>query len=122
MRTVEYQDHAVRLIVQTALPDVLRLIDCRTVDEVADAIRTMKVRGAPAIGATAAYGLALAAERFADSGGDDPAAFLAHLRTTGDLLKATRPTAVNLAWAVDRMLAVAAEAASDAATAWAATV
>src|SRR5215207_6168944 len=119
MRTVEYQDHAVRLIDQTALPDVLRLIECRTVDEVADAIRTMKVRGAPAIGATAAYGLALAAERFADSGCDDPAALLAHLRTTGDVLKATRPTAVNLAWAVDRMLAVAVQAvaASDAASA-----
>jgi methylthioribose-1-phosphate isomerase len=107
MRTVEYQDHAVRLIDQTALPDVLRTIDCRTVDEVADAIRSMKVRGAPAIGATAAYGMALAAERFAGSGGDDPAALLTHLRATGDLLKATRPTAVNLAWAVDRMLAVA---------------
>jgi methylthioribose-1-phosphate isomerase len=104
MRTVDYHERAVRLIDQTALPDVLRVIECRTPAEVADAIRTMKVRGAPAIGATAAYGLALAADRFA---GDDPDALLAQLADDGALLKATRPTAVNLAWAVDRMLAEA---------------
>jgi methylthioribose-1-phosphate isomerase len=100
MRTVDYQDNAVRLIDQTALPDVERIVECRTVDEVAAAIRTMKVRGAPAIGATAAYGMALAAERFS---GDDPAALLRHLEAEGATLKATRPTAVNLAWAVERM-------------------
>jgi methylthioribose-1-phosphate isomerase len=100
MRTVEYQDHAVRLIDQTALPDEVRLIACRSVDDVAAAIRTMKVRGAPAIGATAAFGIALAVEQFA---GDDPSALVRLLQAAGETLKATRPTAVNLAWAVDRV-------------------
>jgi methylthioribose-1-phosphate isomerase len=64
----------------------------------------MQVRGAPAIGATAAFGMALAAVAF---NGDDPATLLRHLGAAGDLLKSTRPTAVNLAWAVNRMLVVA---------------
>jgi len=110
MRTVDYQDNAVRLIDQTALPQVERLVECRTVDEVADAIRTMKVRGAPAIGATGAFGVALAADRF---GGDDGDALLAELAKAGATLKATRPTAVNLAWAVDRMLETATRLARD---------
>jgi methylthioribose-1-phosphate isomerase len=100
MRTVEYQDNAVRLIDQTALPDEVRLIACRTVDDVAAAIRTMKVRGAPAIGATAAFGLALAVEQF---DGDDPSGLMQLVQATGEKLKETRPTAVNLAWAVDRV-------------------
>jgi len=103
MRTVEYAAGTVRLIDQTVLPDVVRTVECRTVEEVADAIRTMKVRGAPAIGATAAFGVALSVEAFV---GDDPDALLRHLGAAGDLLKSTRPTAVNLAWAVDRMLDV----------------
>lgn len=65
---------------------------CRTAAEVAEAIRTMVVRGAPAIGVCAAFGMALAA-----ANGDD-------VRAAADLLKQARPTAVNLAWAVDRML------------------
>lgn len=100
MRTVEYQDNAVRLIDQTALPDEVRLIDCRSVDDVAAAIRSMKVRGAPAIGATAAFGMALAVEQFA---GEDPSVLVRLIQETGETLKATRPTAVNLAWAVDRV-------------------
>jgi methylthioribose-1-phosphate isomerase len=107
MRTVDYESNAVRLIDQTALPDLLRVVECRTAEEVADAIRSMSVRGAPAIGATAAYGMALAAQTF---GGDDPGALMCHVNAAGDQLKATRPTAVNLAWAVDRMIDVAARA------------
>ena len=110
MRTVEYAAGTVRLIDQTALPDVVRTVECRTVEEVADAIRTMKVRGAPAIGATAAFGVALAAEAFVE---DDSDALLRHLGAAGDLLKSTRPTAVNLAWAVDRMLDVGRAALGD---------
>jgi methylthioribose-1-phosphate isomerase len=105
MRTVEYESNAVRLIDQTALPDVLRVVECRTVEDVADAIRSMRVRGAPAIGATAAYGMALAAQTF---DGDDPGALMWRIKAAGEQLKATRPTAVNLAWAVDRMIDVAA--------------
>jgi methylthioribose-1-phosphate isomerase len=107
MRTVDYQDNAVRLIDQTALPEIVRVVECRTVDEVADAIRSMKVRGAPAIGATAAFGLALGAQAF---DGGDPTALRGRLAHVAETLKATRPTAVNLAWAVDRLLAVADEA------------
>lgn len=103
MRTVEFQDNAVRLIDQTALPAQLRMIDCRTPDEVQAAIRTMKVRGAPAIGAAAAYGMALAALECAPW----PWVALLHIHEVAGRLKEARPTAVNLAWAVDRMRLVA---------------
>ncbi|MCC7367840.1 MAG: S-methyl-5-thioribose-1-phosphate isomerase [Chloroflexi bacterium] len=104
MRTVEFQNNALRLIDQTVLPGELRVIECRTPGEVRDAIRTMKVRGAPAIGAAAAYGMALAAQALAAGALPDA---LATLRAAGDDLKSARPTAVNLAWAVDRMLRAA---------------
>ncbi|MCC6176853.1 MAG: S-methyl-5-thioribose-1-phosphate isomerase [Chloroflexi bacterium] len=101
MRTVELHNGALRLIDQTALPADVRVVECRTVDEVADAIRSMKVRGAPAIGAAAAFGLAIGAHAYT---GDDPAGLLAHLEDAAARLMATRPTAVNLAWAVGRVL------------------
>ena len=85
----------VRVIDQTRLPFTFATIDLNSLNDAADAIRTMVVRGAPLIGATAAYGLALAMR-------DDPAS-LAQAAAT---LKATRPTAINLAWAVDRVRAV----------------
>ena len=101
MLTVQLGQDAVRLIDQTALPAALQFVDCRTVDELADAIRRMVVRGAPAIGVTAAFGIVLGAREYA---GQDSAGLLAHLECVAEQLKATRPTAVNLAWAVDRML------------------
>ena len=67
-------------------------MECRTAEEVAQAIRTMVVRGAPAIGVSAAFGLVMAAKRGQD------------LTIAAEMLKAARPTAVNLAWAVDRVL------------------
>lgn len=90
--TVEWVDGRVRLIDQRALPDELRFVDCATVDEVVEAIQSLAVRGAPAIGATGAFGVALAA-----ASGDDVAAAAVRIRSA-------RPTAVNLAWAVDRAL------------------
>ena len=72
--------------------------------QVAEAIRAMIVRGAPAIGVAAAYGMALAAHA---ARADDAAAFTASMRVAGAILAASRPTAVNLAWAVDRLLAEA---------------
>ena len=83
------------LLDQRLLPGEERWIPCSTPAAVADAIRTMVVRGAPAIGVSAAYGMAMAAKR-----GDD-------LAQAADELKRSRPTAVNLAWAVDRMISVA---------------
>jgi methylthioribose-1-phosphate isomerase len=102
--TISWDDGAVRMIDQRLLPErfeVLRLTDYR---EVADGIRTMAVRGAPAIGVSAALGLALAA-REALQHPERP--FLAQMREAGDLLRGTRPTAVNLFWAIDRVLKIA---------------
>jgi methylthioribose-1-phosphate isomerase len=104
MRTVEYRDEAVHLIDQTRLPHDLTVITCRTMAEVAHAIKVMQVRGAPAIGVAAAGGLALAAHEIE---APDGAAFLARLRAAAEVLNATRPTAVNLAWALARQLRVA---------------
>jgi len=94
--TIEWRDDHVRLIDQRRLPASLEFVDCRTVDEVCEAIRTLAIRGAPAIGAAGAMGVALASVR-----GDD-------VDDAARALIATRPTAVNLAWGVQR-----ARAASD---------
>ena len=97
----------VQIIDQTALPHALKILDLTTVQDVATAIRTMQVRGAGLIGAAAGYGVYLAALRAKSA---DPAALRRELQAAGDLLKATRPTAVNLAWAVERQLDAAAKA------------
>ena len=81
-----FEDGALLILDQRALPAEERWIRCETVDQVADCIRTLAVRGAPAIGIAAAYAMALADDR-------DAAA---------ELLRSTRPTAVNLAWALER--------------------
>ena len=106
MRTVDFQTGSLHLIDQTALPDDLRIVHCRSIDETIDAIRTMKVRGAPAIGVTAAWGMVLGARGYL---GNTPSELLAHLIEMAALLKESRPTAINLAWAVDRSLAAARE-------------
>jgi methylthioribose-1-phosphate isomerase len=94
------------LIDQLLLPHHFEMVPCRNYEEVGEAIRTMKVRGAPAIGVTAAYGMALAA---LESVASDSERLLAELQEAGNFLNATRPTAVNLAWAVSRSLAAAQE-------------
>ena len=91
--TVEWLGDRVRLIDQKLLPGEFRLVELVTVDQVCDAISDLTVRGAPAIGATGAFGVAIAVVR-----GEDVA-------DASRRLKATRPTAVNLAWAVDRAVA-----------------
>ena len=92
VQTLAWDGESLTLIDQRKLPAIEEYVVCRTMDEVAEAIATMVVRGAPAIGVTAAYAMALAARA-----GEDLAVAAEHL-------KAARPTAVNLAWAVDRML------------------
>ena len=84
----------IRVIDQSRLPFEFVTLDLETVADAADAIRTMVVRGAPLIGATAAYGMALAAR-------SDPSD--SHLAAAARTLQATRPTAINLAWALRRM-------------------
>ncbi len=93
-----------RLLDQTALPHQTRVVVCATAADVADAIRAMKVRGAPAIGAAAAYGMALAGA----APGGDRAVQAARVEDAARMLAQTRPTAVNLRWAIERMLAVVA--------------
>jgi methylthioribose-1-phosphate isomerase len=101
MRTVEWRDGKVRMIDQRLLPAKFRQIDLQSVEAVAQSIREMAVRGAPAIGATAGFGMALAAHT---SSAADRAALLRDLQRAADVLLAARPTAVNLAWAVKRVL------------------
>src|SRR3989442_12758783 len=101
-RALVWDRGTLKLLDQSVLPHQTRVVACATADEVADAIRTMKVRGAPAIGAAAAYGLVLAAQTAAAA---DPPTLRAHLDAAARMLLGTRPTAVNLRWAVERMLA-----------------
>jgi len=103
--TVDWRDDGVVLMIdQRRLPAEFCLLELRTAAEVAEGIRTMAVRGAPAIGVAAALGLAVAAGRLAN----EPAeAFWAGLTAARDLLAASRPTAVNLFWALERVMAVA---------------
>jgi methylthioribose-1-phosphate isomerase len=101
MRSVEWHDDKVRMIDQRLLPAEFRLVEYDNYRDVAQAIRTMVVRGAPAIGAAAGFGMALAARQSQSRGLDG---LLADLRAAGDVLCAARPTAVNLSWAVARLL------------------
>jgi methylthioribose-1-phosphate isomerase len=98
--TVEWKNGAVRLLDQSRLPGAVEFLDCRDYQTVADAMRELKVRGAPAIGVTAALGVALGAQSVDAT---DYAAFAQAVLIICDRLAATRPTAVNLFWAIERM-------------------
>jgi methylthioribose-1-phosphate isomerase len=101
MRTVYWQDDSVRLIDQRGLPNRVVWLILGDEASVLVAIRDMAVRGAPAIGATAAFGLALAIRRASAA---EPRALLDAARRSADALRAARPTAVNLAWGLDAVL------------------
>jgi methylthioribose-1-phosphate isomerase len=103
---VDEEGGALRLLDQTLLPGRLELRTCRTVEQVWEAIRSLRVRGAPAIGVAAAYGLCVATR---DDRGRARDEFLEAARRAGEYLLTARPTAVNLAWAVQRVLARAAD-------------
>jgi len=96
-------DQRVAMLDQRLLPRLERYEMLSTAGQVADAIRTMMVRGAPAIGVAAAYGLVLAASEAASANGD-AAAFVETMTRAAEALLATRPTAKNLAWALGRMM------------------
>ncbi len=100
VKTLEWTDAGVRFIDQTKLPTEETYVTCRTCQEVADAIRGMVVRGAPAIGVAAAMGIALGARQLTTS---DISEFRAALAQICRVLGETRPTAVNLFWAIHRM-------------------
>src|SRR5689334_2533668 len=100
IQTVEWTDAGVKFIDQTRLPVEETYVTCRTHQEVADVIRNMVVRGAPAIGVSAAMGIALGAKNSAARNVDELAQ---DFNAICDLLGQTRPTAVNLFWAIRRM-------------------
>ncbi|MFA6432069.1 MAG: S-methyl-5-thioribose-1-phosphate isomerase [Candidatus Margulisiibacteriota bacterium] len=92
MRTIEWDNGTLKIVDQTHLPHLMRHLYLKTVDDVIDAIKTMKVRGAPAIGVAAAFGCVMGITRLEDS---------------AKRLIAARPTAVNLCWAVERIMKTA---------------
>lgn len=106
-RTIELVEDDGRLIVriidQTLLPNKRKMLDLTTVPEVAEAIKSLRIRGAPAIGCAAAAGVALAASR---SRAETERGFVSGLYSACNVLAETRPTAVNLFWALERMKAI----------------
>jgi methylthioribose-1-phosphate isomerase len=98
--TIDLQDDAIVMVDQRKLPSQEVYVRCRTVPEVAKAIRTMVIRGAPAIGVAAAMGIALGMKRSSAKGTHQ---FTVEFQKNCDLMAGTRPTAVNLFWAIDRM-------------------
>ena len=99
--TVTWKDNSVVLIDQTKLPNKLVYVTCKNYNEVADGIRRLVVRGAPAIGVSAAFGLALAAQQ---SKAKNLSELMRDLDSAFKVLHATRPTAVNLFWALQRVM------------------
>ena len=112
MRTIEwnYDNSVVGVIDQRWLPGELEVVSYDDYRQVAEAIREMVVRGAPAIGAAAAFGLALAAQQ---SPATTAVGLHADLREAAEVLKEARPTAVNLSWAVNRVMELAMENDAD---------
>jgi methylthioribose-1-phosphate isomerase len=106
--TIDWKRDSIVMIDQRKLPSVEVYVTCRTAAEVARAIKTMVIRGAPAIGVAAAMGIALGMKRSKATGTKQSAA---EFQKTCDLMAATRPTAVNLFWAIDRMKRAFADAA-----------
>ena len=98
--TIAWQDNLVVMIDQRKLQTTEVYVTCKTANEVAKAIKTMVIRGAPAIGVAAAMGIALGMARSKASGTRQ---FVAEFQKTCDLMASTRPTAVNLFWAIERM-------------------
>jgi len=101
MRTIEWRDGTVVTIDQTELPLETVVLEMKNVTEVAEAIKTMKIRGAPLLGAAAAFALALVAYH---SKAEKKGELIDELEKAAETLKETRPTAVNLFWAIDRIL------------------
>src|SRR5215204_2953492 len=98
--TIDWQDDTIVMVDQRKLPAQELYVRCRTAQEVAKAIRTMVIRGAPAIGVASAMGIALGMRRSTAKGTKQ---FAIEFQKTCDMMAATRPTAVNLFWAIDRM-------------------
>ncbi|MGB8216703.1 MAG: S-methyl-5-thioribose-1-phosphate isomerase [Candidatus Methanoperedens sp.] len=103
MRTIDWDNEKNNIIMidQTLLPAEYRIIECSTIDSLCEAIISLRVRGAPALGATGGFGVALSAFRSNASSLD---ALIKNIQNEGKTLIATRPTAVNLSWGVNRVI------------------
>ena len=112
--TIDWQGDVIVMVDQRKLPAQEIYVRCRTAQEVARAIRTMVIRGAPAIGVAAAMGIALGMRRSTAKGTKQ---FTVEFQKICDMMAATRPTAVNLFWAIDRMKGAFADAAQSGASA-----
>ena len=104
LRTVEWKDNKVVMIDQTKLPNKLVFVEFSDYQQVADAIKTLVVRGAPAIGVSGAFGLALASQK---SNATTKKELLEELEKAEKILFETRPTAINLKWGLDKIMQVA---------------
>ena len=104
LRTVEWKDNSVIMIDQTKLPNSLEYVTYTDYNQVANAIRTLVVRGAPAIGVSGAFGLALAALQ---SNAKEKEQLIQDLKTAKKILFETRPTAVNLSWGLGKIMKIA---------------
>lgn len=102
LQSIQWQGNCLLLLNQTLLPNKVEYIECRDYRVVAEAIKCLEVRGAPAIGVAAAFGIVLGAKEFSDS-----QYFWTNLLKVAEELGQTRPTAVNLFWAIERMMSVA---------------
>ena len=102
INTLEWRDNFVRMVDQTKLPYSFETVDIKSYRQMADAIKNMLVRGAPAIGIAGAFGVALGAQElsFLNNKGE----FIGKIEEICEFLKSTRPTAVNLAWSIDKQL------------------
>jgi methylthioribose-1-phosphate isomerase len=111
-RTIEWnsRNQSVVMIDQTLLPVKLEFVECKTAPDVVDAIQTMKIRGAPAIGVAGAMGVALSVIH---SKSKTKAQLLQDIEADSELLKQARPTAVNLSWGVDHTVKFLTEALPD---------
>lgn len=100
-QSIEWKDNAIRMIDQRLIPYEIKYVDVRNYHELAASIRDMLIRGAPAIGAAAGYGMVLAANQFRSSSRET---FLKEMESAAEVIRAARPTAVNLFYAVDRVM------------------
>lgn len=109
-RTVKWEDGKIVMIDQLKLPTKFQYVQCTNHHQVADAIRRMVIRGAPAIGVAAAMSLALAAKNSKAKAKED---LIRDLNSAAEVIKATRPTAVNLFWGVNQILKKVQESTSN---------
>ncbi len=109
MRTIDWNNESKTVIMvdQTLLPNEYKIIECKTLSTLCEAIQALRVRGAPALGAAGGFGMALAATLSSATNMD---ALIKDLEVAATTIKATRPTAVNLAWGVDRIMRAVSDA------------